>query len=151
VSTHIPEGYGQGFAEWAPPRGGRVEIDSPGVARALDLASSAARARLVASLVGVHEIAAYYGVTRRSVGSWARSDGFPRPLVRLAMGPVYLLDEVDAWHEGGKMRLVTSDKENRDGENAQEDDEPARDHDPAPSAPEDSGPPWARDVSTPDR
>lgn len=49
-------------------------------------------------LVGVSEIAARYGVTRACVVNWGvRHAEFPRPVVRLAMGPVYLMDEVSAW------------------------------------------------------
>lgn len=52
-------------------------------------------------LGGVAEISAEFGVERNAVSMWdARraSNGFPEPVQRLAMGPVYRMDEVRDWY-----------------------------------------------------
>ena len=57
-------------------------------------------------LVGVAEIAALLNVPRTTVSMWdARrsSNGFPKPVTELAMGPVYDYAEVKAWHSA-RMR-----------------------------------------------
>lgn len=54
-----------------------------------------------ADLVGVAEIADALGVPRTTVSMWAArraASGFPSPLNDLAMGPVYSLSAVRAWH-----------------------------------------------------
>lgn len=51
-------------------------------------------------LVGVAEIAEEFGVGRSVVSMWdARrsSNGFPQPVVRLSMGPVFRADQVRDW------------------------------------------------------
>lgn len=52
-------------------------------------------------LGGVAEVAEAFGVPRTTASMWAnRRDmsGFPKPVKLLAMGPVYDMDEVRAWH-----------------------------------------------------
>jgi hypothetical protein len=51
-------------------------------------------------LVGVAEIARLKGVGRTTVTQWAarrHRNGFPEPVARLAMGPVYDRREIEAW------------------------------------------------------
>lgn len=58
-------------------------------------------ARLVRDIVGVAEIATMLDVPRTTVSMWdarRRTNGFPAPLERLAMGPVYSREAVLAWH-----------------------------------------------------
>lgn len=57
------------------------------------------RARPKVRLVGVAEISEKYDVPRTTISMWDVHDrhGFPKPLERLGMGPVYWADEVDAW------------------------------------------------------
>lgn len=50
-----------------------------------------------ARLVGLAEIAEMLGVTKRSASRYALRDDFPTPLVELAMGPVWLADDVEEW------------------------------------------------------
>jgi hypothetical protein len=53
-------------------------------------------------IVGVAEIADALGVPRTTVSMWAHrraASNFPMPLETLAMGPVYSLAAVRAWHE----------------------------------------------------
>ena len=51
-------------------------------------------------IVGLHEIALRLGVARTTAGSWVRREsvGFPKPLARLAMGPVWEMSAVQHWH-----------------------------------------------------
>ncbi len=52
---------------------------------------------------GVAEIAAMLGVPRSTVSMWDSrrgTNGYPEPVARLTMGPVYDLAAVRAWHEG---------------------------------------------------
>jgi hypothetical protein len=52
-------------------------------------------------LAGVAEISEYLKVPRTTVSMWAarrETSGFPLPIERLYMGPVYQMDEVVRWH-----------------------------------------------------
>jgi hypothetical protein len=51
------------------------------------------------TLAGITDIAGHYGVPRQTVKNWTEHERFPDPLQRLAMGPVYDLVAVKAWHE----------------------------------------------------
>ena len=49
-------------------------------------------------LVGVAEIAADQGVSGQAVSHWVtRYEDFPEPVVRLAMGPVWMLEDIHEW------------------------------------------------------
>ena len=63
------------------------------------------RRRVKINLAGVAEISEKYGVNRTTISMWDVNDrhGFPKPIARLAMGPVYDLDEVDAWFEARRV------------------------------------------------
>jgi predicted DNA-binding transcriptional regulator AlpA len=53
-------------------------------------------------LAGVKEISDELGVLRTTISMWAtrrERSGFPQPVAFLAMGPVYDMAEVRAWHE----------------------------------------------------
>lgn len=53
-------------------------------------------------LGGVREISDELGVLRTTISMWASRRGrskFPKPVAHLAMGPVYDMREVRAWHE----------------------------------------------------
>lgn len=52
-------------------------------------------------LGGVAEISDLFGVPRTTVSMWdtrRATSGFPEPVERLAMGPIYRMDEVAEWH-----------------------------------------------------
>jgi hypothetical protein len=52
-------------------------------------------------LAGVKEISDELGVLRTTISMWAtrrQRSGFPEPVAMLAMGPIYDMDEVRAWH-----------------------------------------------------
>lgn len=54
------------------------------------------------ALVGVAEISVRYGVPRTTVSMWdsrRATSGFPEPVERLSMGPVYDLAAVEQWYE----------------------------------------------------
>jgi hypothetical protein len=58
-------------------------------------------------IVGVAEIADALGVPRTTVSMWAHrraQSGFPSPMQTLAMGPVYSLAAVLAWHAARTVR-----------------------------------------------
>ena len=57
--------------------------------------------RTLPELWGIAEIAGELGVRRETVHYHIRRPGFPEPVVRLAMGPVYLADEIRKWREKG--------------------------------------------------
>lgn len=48
-------------------------------------------------LVGLTEIAAMLGVSRQRASQLSASKGFPAPLDRLAMGPVWRRTTVERW------------------------------------------------------
>lgn len=53
-------------------------------------------------LGGVHEISQTLGVPTTNVTTWMSrryQNGFPQPVKELAMGGVYDLDAVKAWHD----------------------------------------------------
>lgn len=53
-------------------------------------------------LVGVREIADRLGVPRTTASMWilrAASNGFPAPVKRLAMGPLFDWRDVESWHQ----------------------------------------------------
>lgn len=57
----------------------------------------------VRRLVGVAEIAALFLVGRTTVTQWAarrHRNGFPRPVHRLASGPMWDVDDVVRWYAG---------------------------------------------------
>lgn len=54
------------------------------------------------NLGGVAEIAGLFKVGRTTVSNWMDrqgKNGFPDPVIRLAMGPVWNIREVVAWYE----------------------------------------------------
>jgi hypothetical protein len=56
-------------------------------------------------LVGVREIADRLSVPRTTASMWiqrAASNGFPAPVKRLAMGPVFDWPAVLAWHQASE-------------------------------------------------
>lgn len=73
-------------------------------------------------LAGVAELAALFGVGRTTVSNWAdRRDriGFPSPVKRLAMGPVWDSQEVLRWYlryipeKGGRPGRAPRDENGR--------------------------------------
>lgn len=51
----------------------------------------------IPKLVGLAEIASKLDVSRQRAGQITQRDDFPRPVVRLAAGPVFVEDQVDAF------------------------------------------------------
>lgn len=51
------------------------------------------------TLAGISEIAEMLGVSKQRVTQLAASEGFPRPLERLAAGPVWRRSAVEKWAE----------------------------------------------------
>lgn len=51
------------------------------------------------NLGGVAEISEKHGTPRTTISMWDVHErhGWPKPVVRLRSGPVYDMDEVDAW------------------------------------------------------
>lgn len=50
-------------------------------------------------LAGVAEIAAMLGVSKQRASQLAASDGFPKPLDRIAVGPVWRRAAIESWKE----------------------------------------------------
>ncbi len=48
-------------------------------------------------LAGLAEVAEVLGVNKRSASRYTRRPDFPEPLARLAAGPIWDADEVEAW------------------------------------------------------
>ena len=48
-------------------------------------------------LAGLAETAEILGVTKRTALGYSKRDDFPEPLARLASGPVWDADAVEAW------------------------------------------------------
>lgn len=48
-------------------------------------------------LMSIPEIAALFGVTRQRADVLTKSKSFPDPVHRLAIGSVWLADDVEAW------------------------------------------------------
>lgn len=49
-------------------------------------------------LIGIGEIADLAGVTKQAVVNWRRrTDNFPEPITELAMGPIFLLSQIQTW------------------------------------------------------
>lgn len=56
------------------------------------------------TLVGTSEIAQRLGVTRQRITQLSKTKGFPEPLERLTMGPVWAWEDVEAWaKETGRL------------------------------------------------
>jgi hypothetical protein len=56
--------------------------------------------RLPGLLWGLAEIAAAYRISKTAAAKWQHHADFPKPLARLAMGPVWDADEVRRWKAG---------------------------------------------------
>lgn len=56
-----------------------------------------ARQEIGLELWGNAEIAGYMNVHPTSINRWRMHNQFPQPYVELAMGPVWLADDVRAW------------------------------------------------------
>ena len=55
-------------------------------------------------LMGVAEVAELLGVSRQRVTQLAKVDGFPKPTIRLASGPVWESADVERWaKESGRL------------------------------------------------
>lgn len=50
-------------------------------------------------LLGTSEAAGFLGVNKSQVGRWVRTGVFPAPVVRLAAGPVWTADQIEAFAE----------------------------------------------------
>jgi hypothetical protein len=50
-------------------------------------------------LGGVSEVADYLGITRSALADRRRGFDFPKPLAELACGPIWALDEIEAYDE----------------------------------------------------
>jgi predicted DNA-binding transcriptional regulator AlpA len=61
-------------------------------------------AKTEVKLIGLKEIAELAGVSRQQVWNWTDSKGmgFPEPVARLGMGPVFSAAEVSAWLKARK-------------------------------------------------
>lgn len=60
-------------------------------------------------LVGAHEIAQMFGVTRQSVHDWTKDrerTGFPEPWDRIKAGAVWRTQDVRAWAERTGREIV---------------------------------------------
>jgi predicted DNA-binding transcriptional regulator AlpA len=49
-------------------------------------------------LMGVAEIATSCKVSRQQAWNWLSKPSFPKPIVRLKMGPIYDGAQIRAWH-----------------------------------------------------
>lgn len=56
------------------------------------------------SLVGLAEVAEILGVNRQRAHQIAYTKGFPDPVARLAMGPVWLREDVEQWRSVHRAR-----------------------------------------------
>lgn len=57
------------------------------------------------ALGGVAEVGAHFGVARSTVNGWVKnapSNGMPAPIQQLAAGPVWDLNDLDAWYRAWK-------------------------------------------------
>jgi hypothetical protein len=48
-------------------------------------------------LAGIRELSEVLGVSRQRAGQIAEKPDFPKPLDRIAAGPVWKMDDVKAW------------------------------------------------------
>lgn len=48
-------------------------------------------------LLGLAEVAEVLGVSKRTATRYAARTDFPEPLAQLAMGPIWLADDVESW------------------------------------------------------
>lgn len=48
-------------------------------------------------IMGMTEIANYYGASRQLVNKWRQASDFPAPYVHLSMGTVWLTEDILAW------------------------------------------------------
>ena len=48
-------------------------------------------------LMGVHEVAEYYGVSRQLIDAWRKRGKLPPPRVTLAMGTVWNRKDFEFW------------------------------------------------------
>jgi prophage regulatory protein len=48
-------------------------------------------------LLGLHEIAEHYAISRQLAAKWTRRSDFPQPIAELAMGKVWDAGQVTAW------------------------------------------------------
>ena len=56
-------------------------------------------------VVGLAEVAETLGVSKRTASRYAARAEFPRPAVVLAMGPIWLLEDVEAWASTNPIAL----------------------------------------------
>lgn len=49
------------------------------------------------ALVSAHEIAAMLGVSRQRVDQLSRTEAFPEPVAVLAVGRIWLHEDIEAW------------------------------------------------------
>jgi prophage regulatory protein len=55
-------------------------------------------------LVGLAEIAELLGVSKRTASRYVARADFPPPVAELAMGPIWLTEDVEKWVSGTPVR-----------------------------------------------
>ena len=56
------------------------------------------------AVLGLSEVAALLGVSKRTASRYVSRDDFPAPAVELAMGPIWFEEDVKAWLETNPIR-----------------------------------------------
>jgi predicted DNA-binding transcriptional regulator AlpA len=62
-------------------------------------------------LLGLAEVADVLGVSKRTASRYAARTDFPKPLAQLAMGPIWLAEDVESW--SGRMPVQRGRPPNR--------------------------------------
>jgi len=79
--------------------GHAVPVSKRGAVHLADWLYEWARPRRRIKLWGSAEIQKAYGISRPTLASWRRHRSFPRPLAKLAAGPVWEASSVKTWAE----------------------------------------------------
>ena len=64
-------------------------------------------------LLGLSEVADLFGVSKRTASRYAARTDFPKPVAQLAMGPIWLQEDVETWIEAEPVQRGRPPREPR--------------------------------------
>lgn len=92
----LKEALQDGFEHLSSFLGREIEPTAASVTQQQDFEAALLEPR-IPQMMGVAEVAEHLGVSKQRVSELSRAQNFPRPIIALAAGPVWLASSIDAF------------------------------------------------------